>query len=278
MWSVVQIHSSRPYLIVALILLTNDDGIGAEGLQGLRASLCDLAEILVVAPDRERSAVSHGLTLRSPLNLEKIGDNQYTLNGTPADCVIHALSHVTAVPPDLVISGINHGANLGDDIMYSGTVAAAREASRRGMRALAVSQAYDAETPINFKKGIRFVRALVARLLSPENNRAIFLNINLPVRRFRGVKVTRQGCSAPYPHYNAFDRIGREAGANPEQVSGQGPDITLDYHAVRNHYISVTPLQRDQTDYRLVDSLLKEAPRLFPTRRIPGFGLIGRGF
>jgi 5'-nucleotidase len=278
MWSVVQIHSSRPYHIVALILLTNDDGIEAEGLQSLRLSLSDLAEVLVVAPNTERSAVSHGLTLRTPLKLEKFGDNQYTLNGTPADCVIHALSQVTALPPDLVISGINNGANLGDDIMYSGTVAAAREASRRGIRALAVSQAYDAETPINFKRGVRFMHALVARLLAPENNRALFLNINLPVRRFRGVKVTRQGCSAPYPHYNALDRVKREAGRSSEPAAGQLTDIPLDYHAVRNHYISVTPLQRDQTDYGMIDTLLKQAPKLFPARRIRGLGLIGQGF
>jgi 5'-nucleotidase len=260
--------------IVALILLTNDDGIKAEGLQSLRQSLLDLADIIVVAPDRERSAVSHGLTLRTPLELVKIDDNQYTLGGTPADCVIHALAEVVSVLPDLAISGINHGANLGDDIMYSGTVAGAREASRRGIVSLAISQAYD-ETPISFKKGIRFVRALVRRLLDHKANGGICLNINIPVGRIRGVKVTRQGCSSPFPHFNWFDGV---TGGVPEQVVAEHERksvIPLDYRAVRERCISITPLQRDQTDYLTVDSLLRQAPRLFPARRLPDFRLIG---
>ena len=128
---------------MTVILLTNDDGIEAEGLKTLEEALKDLAHLVVVAPDQERSAVSHGLTLRAPLSLQEIGPDHYVLNGTPADCVIYALRHLFVQFPDLVISGINHGANLGDDIMYSGTVAAAREAAAHGIPSMAVSQAYD---------------------------------------------------------------------------------------------------------------------------------------
>lgn len=274
MWSVVQIHSSRPFRIVALILLTNDDGIEAEGLQRLRAALRDFADVIVVAPDRERSAVSHGLTLRTPLTLREAGENQYTLDGTPADCIIYALESVTPAVPDLVISGINHGANLGDDIMYSGTVAAAREAAHQGLRALAVSQAYD-NSPIDFTRGVKFVAALVKRLLARSGEGAFCLNVNIPVRRIRGVKITRQGCGPPLPHFNALDRAARAQPGIVDAPRDARDDIPLDYQAVRQHYISVTPLQNDQTDYAMVEELRRQARSLFPGRRIPGIGLIG---
>jgi 5'-nucleotidase len=274
MWSVVQIHSSRPSLIVALILLTNDDGYEAEGLRVLGRKLEEFAEVIVVAPDRERSAVSHGLTIQGPLELRQVGRNLYTLNGTPADCVIHALAQVTTIIPDLVISGINHGANLGDDIMYSGTVAGAREASHRGIPALAVSQAYD-DSPIDFSAGVRYVSALVKRLLAQKSGRAVYFNVNIPVGKIRGVRVTRQGCDSPFPHFNSFDRA---TGAGSVSGGAEDPprnDIPLDYQAVRNRWISITPLQRDQTDYAMVESLRKRGDRLFTSRRIPGLGLIG---
>lgn len=259
---------------MALILLTNDDGIEAEGLQRLRAALRDFADVIVVAPDRERSAVSHGLTLRTPLTLQEAGENMYTLDGTPADCIIYALENVTPVAPDLVISGINHGANLGDDIMYSGTVAAAREAAHRGLRALAVSQAYD-DSPIDFTRGVKFVRALVKRLLAYTDGGALCLNVNIPVRRIRGVRITRQGCGPPLPHFNALDGAARARRGAAQEPEDPRNDIPMDYLAVRDHYISVTPLQNDQTDYAMVEELRRQARSLFPGRRIPGIGLIG---
>jgi len=259
--------------IVALILLTNDDGIQAEGLQVLRRSLMDLVTVIVVAPDRERSAVSHGLTIHDSLTHTQLDESQFSLNGTPADCIIYALARVIRATPDLVVSGINCGANLGDDIMYSGTVAGAREACRRGIPALAVSQAYDSR-PVDFRRGARFIRLFVKNLLQLKNTGAACLNVNIPVRRIRGVKITRQGCASYFPHFNALSRAS-EAGLNI--VGGEPPaavDVPLDYQAVMDNYVSVTPLQRDQTDYAAVESLLRNAPGLFPRRRMPGLGLI----
>jgi 5'-nucleotidase len=273
MWSVVQIHSSRPNLFaVAKILITNDDGIEAEGLISLEEHLQGLAEIITVAPDRERSAVSHGLTLHSPLSLQKSENNRYVLNGTPADCVIYALHHLVDARPDLVISGINHGANLGDDIMYSGTVAAAREASHQGIPAVAISQAYD-DKPIQFREGAEFAYSLVEMILSHPPQSTYFLNVNIPVRRIRGVKITHQGCSNNFRHYNSLDGEGefRTAGASVEKES----DIMLDYHAVHDRYISITPLQRDQTDYAAARALHAEKPAYVRKSRFPGLGLIG---
>jgi 5'-nucleotidase len=254
---------------VALILLTNDDGIEAEGLKALEESLQGLAEILVVAPDRERSAVSHGLTIHTPLALNKISSYRYSLNGTPADCVIYALRHVSPQMPDLVVSGINHGANLGDDIMYSGTVAAAREASKNGIPAIAMSQAYD-EKPVRFKDAARFARALVRSLLERKERLGVCLNVNVPVRKVRGVKITRQGCSPHYPWFDGNANAQEACAAKPG-----GPAIPLDFHAILEHYISITPLQRDQTDYDAAGLLTPEVESLSQGIRVPGIGLIG---
>jgi 5'-nucleotidase len=276
-WSVVQIHSSRPYFfIVTLILLTNDDGYEAEGLSVLEECLKGLGEIVVVAPDQERSAVSHSLTLRSPLVLNKIGDRRFTLNGTPADCIIYGLSKALDAIPDLVVSGINHGANLGDDIMYSGTVAAAREASRRGIPSLAISQAYD-DSPVRFNRGKKFIRTLACTMLEQKFNGGICLNVNIPMRRIRGVRITRQGCALNFPHFNYYSWDADAAAASAVLAQAEGdPQLMLDFEAIAHHFISVTPLQRDQTDYRMTDLLGKKAPQLFRRFWLPGMGLIGR--
>jgi 5'-nucleotidase len=248
---------------VTSILLTNDDGIEAEGLRALEEAVGGLARIIVVAPDQERSAVSHGLTLRADLNLKEISPDHYILNGTPADCVISALRHLFSIFPNLVISGINHGANLGDDIMYSGTVAAAREASRHGIPAMAVSQAYDT-SPIRFKEGAVFTRDLVAAMLRNGLGGELCLNVNFPVRKIKGMKITRQGCSENIPHFNALDY---KADYNAVPISPGTECLKSgfwsDRRAIMEHYVSITPLQRDQTDYTAVQSLLRESDRLF---------------
>jgi 5'-nucleotidase len=261
---------------VTLILLTNDDGIDAQGLRVLEESIEGLGEIIVLAPDRERSAVSHGLTLRSPLELNEVKESHYSLTGTPADCVIYALSKKLSSFPDLVISGINHGANLADDIMYSGTVAAVREASRRGIPSIAFSQAYDDE-PIRFDKGKKFIRTLIRTVLEKKLDRGLCLNVNIPVRRIRGVKITRQGCALHFPHFNSHKPRAVEVEANSDaDAEGRRSGMMLDYEAISEHFISVTPLQRDQTNYSMAEILEKDAPELFRRFWIPGLGLIGK--
>ncbi len=247
---------------MTVILLTNDDGIDAEGLKALESAFQDLADIVVVAPDQERSAVSHGLTLHSPLSLKEIKPSHYIVNGTPADCVILALRQLFVQFPDMVVSGINHGANLGDDIMYSGTVAAAREASRHGIPSMAVSQAYD-EKPIRFKEGAAFVRDLVARMLRNGLGGEICLNVNIPVRRIKGMKITRQGCSEHIPHFNALDRKADYDAVPVSPGDCQKTDFVSDHQAIMDHYVSITPLQRDQTDYTAAQSLVREGAHLF---------------
>jgi 5'-nucleotidase len=247
---------------VKVILLTNDDGIEAEGLKVLEEALKGLALLVVVAPDRERSAVSHGLTLRSALSLKELKPDHYVLNGTPADCIIHALRRLFVQFPDLVISGINHGANLGDDIMYSGTVAAAREACSHGIPAMAVSQAYIDGKPIRFKKGAAFVRDLVEAMLSNGLFGELCLNVNIPVRKIKGMKITRQGCAEHLPHFNYLDAQTDYNAVPFSPGSGQKADFISDREAILEQYVSITPLQRDQTDYTAAQSLVSNATRL----------------
>jgi 5'-nucleotidase len=263
-WSVVQIHSSRPFIIytVAIILLTNDDGIKAEGLETLERALQDLARIVVVAPDQERSAVSHGLTIHTRLEFKEIKLDHYSLNGTPADCVLMALRQTFVPSPDLVISGINHGANLGDDIMYSGTVAAAREASRHGIPAIAISQAFD-DKPIRFKEGAEYIRNFIAALLQKGLGGELCLNVNIPVRKIRGVRITRQGCSENVPHFNFLDSRADYDAVPAGPGNSQKTDFISDRLAIRSQFISITPLQRDQTDYNAAHSLMQADSRLF---------------
>jgi 5'-nucleotidase len=227
--------------------MTNDDGVDAEGLRLLRDALRRVAHVFVVAPDRDRSAVSHGLTIRTHFKFDEVGPDTYTLNGTPAECVIYALDKVFVQPPDLVISGINHGANLGDHIMYSGTVAAAREAARHGIPAMAVSQDYEEGRKPRFKAGVEFVRNMVASMLDHGLSGELLLNVNIPVGKINGMKITRQGYSKHLRHFNIPDE--EWEGMSPHTRNFKKSEFISDRVAILEHYVSVTPLDRDQTDY-----------------------------
>jgi 5'-nucleotidase len=253
---------------VALILLTNDDGIEAPGFRSLESALVGLADLLIVAPDRERSAASHGLTIHGPLDLKTLDARHHKLSGTPADCVIFALTHLTALTPDLVISGINHGANLGDNLMYSGTLAAAREASRHGIPSIAISQVIR-EKLISFQEAAKFVRHLAEEMLGKKGLSGVCLNVNVPPGRPRGVKITRQGCAVHLPEFSSSGRRSPSE-RSPHRVDhAKKSEITEDFHAVIEQYISITPIQRDQTDFLSVPSLAAELPGLFRVRRHP---------
>ena len=230
------------------ILLTNDDGIEAEGLKSLRDVLRNIAHVIVVAPDRERSAVSHGLTIHERLQFQDAGTDSFSLNGTPADCVIFAMDQLLPEPPDLVISGINHGTNLGDDIMYSGTVAAAREAAKYGIPAIAVSQGFVDRKKIRFGEGIEFMRDMVKSMFDVGFNGELLLNVNFPIGKIRGTKITRHGCSDHIKHFNVPDKYHPPTG----YVFDLNEELLTDKQAFLDGYVSITPLHRDQTDYDVV--------------------------
>jgi 5'-nucleotidase len=164
------------------ILVSNDDGYLATGINVLADALADIAEVVVVAPDRNRSAASNSLTLQDPLRISKVAQNRYRVNGTPSDCVHLALTGFLDEEPDLVVSGINHGANLGDDVIYSGTVAAAMEGRFLGYPSIAVSLVGHRLT--HFDTAARVAKELVQRLERNPLPKEFIFNVNVPDRPY----------------------------------------------------------------------------------------------
>jgi 5'-nucleotidase len=231
-----------------LLLVTNDDGIEAPGLRVLAEHLAEEAEVLVVAPSRERSAVGHGLTLTQPLRVRRRGDGRHAVNGTPADAVLLGIAEICPRRPDLVVSGINPGVNLGTDVFYSGTVAGAMEGAIRGIQALAVSQDLPRDDggpgmePLVLRTA-RFAAALVRRLLERPLPGATVLNVNAPATLSESYAWTRLGRRVYREKVERrLDPRGRPyfwiGGPAMENVSPPGTDA----HAVEGGAISVTPL------------------------------------
>ena len=240
------------------ILVTNDDGIHSEGLEKLAAALAEVGEVTVVAPDRERSAVSHALTLHRPLRINKLREGWWAVEGTPTDCVYLATrSMLKDKRPALVASGINKGSNLGDDIHYSGTVSAAFEGTVLGIPSIAVSVV--GRGPYQFDTAAEFAAKLAQRVLAENLPADTLLNVNvpnLPVSGIKGVAITKMGKR----HYGDavienVDPRGRKyywiggTELDAEDIAGS------DCNAVLEDRISVTPLHLDLTHYRAMDVL-----------------------
>jgi 5'-nucleotidase len=231
------------------ILVTKDDGYRAEGLQRLADALRPLAEVTVVAPDRNRSGASNSLTLDVPLRVASFGERAWYVNGPPTDCVHLAISGLFDFEHDMVVSGINHGANLGDDVLYSGTVAAAIEGRFLGLPTMAVSLV--ARDGGHFDTAARVASELVMRLMRAPLHSSMILNVNVPDIPFEalaGTEVTRLGrrhkaegvVKVENPRGELMYWIGAAGAA---QDAGPGTD----FHAVASNRVSVTPLQVDLT-------------------------------
>lgn len=239
-----------------LILVTNDDGIHSPGLRVLAEALCQLGRVVVVAPDRERSAISHALTLHSPLRAVEHAADRWAVDGTPADCVNLGIHGLLPGPPDLVVSGINQGGNLGDDLTYSGTVAAAMEATLMGVPALAVSLASDRFAEHDFLWGGQWAAKLAVMIGQHGLPADTFLNVNIPPGRPHGMKLTRQGkrryADAVVRNTDPRGRTYYWIGAG--ELSFQDLEGT-DVHAVERGWVSVTPLHLDLTNYAAFERL-----------------------
>ncbi|MGI9211221.1 MAG: 5'/3'-nucleotidase SurE [Methylococcaceae bacterium] len=233
------------------ILLSNDDGYSARGLIALADALRPLADLTVVAPERNRSGASNSLTLDRPLSIQHMDNGFIKVDGTPTDCVHLAITGMLEDEPDMVFAGINHGANMGDDVIYSGTVAAATEGRFLGLPAVAMSLA--SHQPIHFEAAGQVAVILLKQILNHPLPPDTILNINVPDIPFediKGFQATRLGQRhRAEPAIKAADPRGREiywvGAAGPEQDAGPGTD----FHAVRHHYVSVTPLRIDLTRY-----------------------------
>ena len=240
------------------ILVTNDDGIAAPGIKALAEALHSLGNVTVVAPDRERSAAGHSLTLHAPLRVFELRPGWFAVDGTPTDCVNMGIHNLLRTRPDLVVSGINHGANMGDDITYSGTVAAAMEANLMGIPAMAVSLA--THTPSDhFPDAARVALQVATELTRHGLPHDTFLNVNVPDLPFNQIKaplVTRQGkrsfvgkiIDKVDPRGRKYFWIGSE---EPRFQDEEGTD----FHAVGNGHSSITPLHLDLTNYRSMAAL-----------------------
>jgi 5'-nucleotidase len=244
-----------------MIVLTNDDGFNAPGLQALRAAIAQIADVVVVAPETEQSAMGHAITISLPLKAREVrmGDELigYAVNGTPADCVKLAVTELLPKPPELVISGINFGGNLGTCVIYSGTVSAATEAAIMGLPAFALSLNTYANP--DFAPAAEFARQLVPLILQHGLPEGVSLNINVPAvprNEIRGAVVTRQGKSRVIetfdrrvdPRNNVYYWM---AGEMRFMESVDGTDTEM----VAKNYISITPIHYDLTDFKAMEQL-----------------------
>jgi len=231
-----------------LILVTNDDGVHAPGIEAVAASLLDVGEVHVVAPDREVSACSQSLTLKHPLRAEKVRDRVWAVDGTPADCVHLALVKLLPRRPSLVVSGINRGGNLGDDVYYSGTVGGAREGTFFGVHSIAVSLAARADH--DYAPAAAFAARLAHLVVERGLPARTFLNVNVPPGKPTGVAVTVQGQRTHEGIiYEGLDPRHRTYYWIEEGRDRWVSDEVSDIFAVRNGLVSITPLQTDATDH-----------------------------
>jgi 5'-nucleotidase len=234
-----------------LILVTNDDGVHSPGIRALAAALGALAEVQVVAPDREVSACSQSLTLKHPLRAEKIEERVHSVDGTPADCVNLALVKLLPRRPDLVVSGINRGANLGEDVFYSGTVGGAREGTFFGVPSIAVSLAARAES--DFSHAAAFAARLAGLVLDKGLPERTLLNVNVPPGTPIGVAVTVQGRREHEGTiFEGLDPRRRTYYWIEEGRDRWVSDDMSDIHAIRQGLISVSPLQTDTTHHAVL--------------------------
>ena len=240
-----------------LILVTNDDGVYAPGIRALFDAVRSLGRAVIVAPEQDKSAVSHSLTMNRPLRVRELDSDVYTIDGTPTDCVTIGMNKVLPKRPDLIVSGINPGPNLGDDISYSGTVSAAIEGTMYGIPGLAFSLA--GEAPFDFAVAADVAWKLASMALQFKLPEKTLLNVNVPDRtaaEIKGIRFTRQGQrvykNAIQETFDPWQRKHYWIGGGT--VHWSDSDNT-DEQALRSGYISVTPIQLDLTNHAGIDYL-----------------------
>lgn len=245
------------------ILVCNDDGIYAEGIQILANALKHIAAVRIIAPDRNRSGASNSLTLNQPVRVKELEGGLLSVEGTPTDCVHLAITGLLEEKPDMVVSGINEGGNLGDDIIYSGTVAAAMEGRFLGLPAIAISLVIDSHgyESLHYQTAAMVGKKLVQHLMVENLAANTILNVNvpnIPIAELEGFELTRLGtrhqAEKTIPQVDPRGRTVYWVGpAGPEQDAGPGTD----FHAIRTRHVSITPLHVDLTHYQAFDQISK---------------------
>ena len=247
------------------ILLTNDDGIDALGINKLRKALSSLGKLTVVAPDRERSATGHGITIHKPLRVHKMNYDDctaYAVTGTPADCVKFALEELMDEPPDIIVSGINSGANLGTDVLYSGTVSAAIEGVIAGFPSIAVSLALKEKR--NYDQAAQVACKVVNKVIKKGLPEETILNVNVPdIENIDSIdfEITRLGIRR---YKDSIEKRVDPRGYEYYWIAGQITDIECnrneqictDISAIAQNKVSITPIHLDLTSFKIIDDLL----------------------
>ena len=247
------------------ILITNDDGIQAEGLRALVTALRGIGRVSVVAPDAERSAASQSLTLRRPIFFDEVAEGEWAVEGTPTDAMIVALHQLFPEPPDLVISGINRGDNLGDDVFYSGTVGAAMEAALNHVPSFAISLVHGGGSFV-YDAAAKFARQLAERVLAEGLPAGVLLNVNVPQPWDGSVRFTRQSKKITRTALlQGTDPRGRTYYWLNQEPSSNRVDPASDYAAVCAGAVSVTPLELDLTHEPSLNHLSRWAQLLEQT-------------
>ena len=245
------------------ILVTNDDGIFSSGIFSLWEVAKEFGDVTVVAPNSEQSAVSHGITISKPIYIKEItrknSFNGYAVSGTPADCVKIALKNIMSYPPELILSGINIGSNLGNNIIYSGTVSAAIEGSLLGVPSFAIS--LDTFDPISFSTSKSIIHKIINKIELSKIPLGSILNINIPncnIDEVKGIRITKQGNQY---FKDSFEECFNPKGVPYYWIKGETVDkdrsLEFDGYAIKNNYISITPLSFKMTDHSFFDELKK---------------------
>ena len=240
---------------MALILVSNDDGIEAQGLRVLKEAVLDLGRVIVFAPEENRSGSSHSLSIHKSIKVKKLDENTYSTDGTPTDCILYSVRGILKNKPNIVLGGINQGANLGSDVSYSGTVAVAMEGTLLGIPSIAFSQVdfYDSFDP-------KFARAMVNRIVSqvlkddlPEG---IFLNVNLPKQPNGKIKIT---CLGNRIYRDEIVKVKKEKESFIYSLNGESPtwvsSPNSDFDAVHEGFVSITPIHMEYTDFEMIQKL-----------------------
>jgi 5'-nucleotidase len=248
------------------ILISNDDGIYANGIQTLAAKLSQKHEVYMIAPDRERSATGHALTLHKPIRIEEVEmtfpvKQAYSISGTPSDCVKLALNALLDVDIDVVVSGINHGPNLGSDVLYSGTVSAALEGAIHGIPSIAVSLVNGFEKMADFSHGAQFISDFLPKAMQIGIPAKSILNINIPavsLHHFAGIRVAELGTRM---YTDSYERRVDPRGGVYYWLAGEvietGEAETSDVEAIRNNMVAISPVHYNLTNFNAL-TLMRE--------------------